>query len=115
MGRAQHLCKTTLFDFPLRARRTGFYHWVGALLRTGLRPFALPHPDAAGVVLCSLHGLRARRDGNLRSLEDVFADRCLCRVNLIFYIDVGRVGTLAAVNLIPLTVHHRVRVYSELV
>jgi hypothetical protein len=28
------------------ARHTGFYHRVGALLRTGLRPFALPRPDA---------------------------------------------------------------------
>jgi hypothetical protein len=80
-----------------------------------LRPFALPHPDAAGVLLCTLHMLRVRWDGNLGSLEDVFADRCLCRVNLIFYIHVGRVSTLAAVNLIHLTVHHRVRVYSELV
>jgi hypothetical protein len=32
-------------------------------------------------------------------VQDVFADRCLCRVNFIFYIDVGRVVvTSAAVN-----------------
>src|SRR5829696_5359745 len=26
VGRAQHLCNTTLYNFPLRARRTGFSH-----------------------------------------------------------------------------------------
>jgi hypothetical protein len=29
VGRAQQLCTSTL-EFPLRARRTGFYHRVGA-------------------------------------------------------------------------------------
>jgi hypothetical protein len=38
VGRAQHLCKTTLFDFPLRARRTGFSHRVEASMANRLRP-----------------------------------------------------------------------------
>jgi hypothetical protein len=90
----------------------------------GVPAFALPRPDVAGVVLCTLHRLRARGDGNhlcrdgnlrrggnLRSLEDVFADRCLCRVNLIYFIDVGRVVvTSAAVNVILLTVRSEDRV-----
>src|SRR5215212_8888332 len=50
MGRAQHLCKTTLFDFPLCARRTGFSHRVGALWSTRLRPFALPRSYPAIIV-----------------------------------------------------------------
>ena len=79
----------------------------------GSGPSALPRPDAAGVLLCTLERLRARRDSNLRSLEDVFAYRCLCRVNVMFYIDVGRVATLAAVSVIHFTVH-RVRVYCAL-
>ena len=38
-------------------------------------------------------------------VQDVFADRCLCRVNFIFLIDVGRVVlTKSAVNVIHLTV-----------
>jgi hypothetical protein len=46
VGRAQHLFKTTLFDLPLRARRTGFYRRVGASRAIRLRPFcALPRPD----------------------------------------------------------------------
>jgi len=41
----------------------------------------------------------------------VFADRCLCRVNVIFYIDVGRVVvTSAAVNVIHSTVRSEDRV-----
>jgi hypothetical protein len=77
----------------------------------GVPAFALPRPDVAGVVLCTLHRLRASGDGNLRSLEDVFADRCLCRVNFIYFIDVGRVVvTSAAVNVIHLTVRSEDRV-----
>ena len=41
MGRAQLQDHCNLS----RARRTGFYHRVGALWSTRLRPFALPHPD----------------------------------------------------------------------
>jgi hypothetical protein len=41
----------------------------------------------------------------------VFADRCLCRVNFIYYIDVGRVVvTKSAVDVIHLTVRSEDRV-----
>jgi hypothetical protein len=33
---------------------TSFYHGVGAFKSTRLRPFALPHSNAAGAVLCTL-------------------------------------------------------------
>ena len=51
MGRA-HLREHC--DNSLRARRTGFYH--GSELPVYLAPalLALPRPDAAGVVLCTL-------------------------------------------------------------
>ena len=53
-------------------------------------------PQGLSYVLYRGYGLGG---GNLRSLEDVFAGRCLCRVNVIFYIDAGRVVvTSAAVN-----------------
>ena len=38
---------------PQCARRTGFSNRVGAFQPTWLRPFDLPRPDAAGVVLCT--------------------------------------------------------------
>src|SRR5215216_519631 len=67
-------------------------------------------PGPIGVGLCAVTSRRPNKGsglgvGNLRSLEDVFADRCLRRVNVIFCIDVGRVVvTSAAVNVIHSTV-----------
>jgi hypothetical protein len=59
-------------------------------------------PQGLSYVLYRGYGLGS---GNLRSLEDVFAGRCLCRVNVIFYIDVGCViVTKSTVNVIRSTV-----------
>ena len=57
-GTRMTLC-TTLVQFPTRARLTGCYHGVGApqIPSVVLLLFALPRPDAAEVVLCTL-GLR---------------------------------------------------------
>jgi hypothetical protein len=49
VGRAQHLCNTTLYNFSLRARRTGFYHGVGA--PTGSR-YGAPAFRFAPVLCC---------------------------------------------------------------
>ena len=65
-------------------------------------------PKGLSYVLYTGSGLGA---GLLRSNEDVFAGRCLCRVNFIFFIDVGRVVvTKSAVNVIHFTVGSEDRV-----
>ena len=46
VGRAQHLCNTTLYNFPLRARRTGFSQRVGAPTSD---PSLCPGPMLQGV------------------------------------------------------------------
>jgi hypothetical protein len=51
-------------------------------------------------------------DGLLFGDEEVFADRCLCLVDDIFLIDVGRVGTHTAVYSIHLTVGSEDRVIA---
>src|SRR5829696_5860521 len=67
-----------------------------------------PMPKGLSYVLYTGSGLGA---GLLRSNEDVFAGRCLCRVNFIFFIDVGRVVvTKSAVNVIHFTVGSEDRV-----
>jgi hypothetical protein len=51
-GTPRKACKQSL-----RARRTGYYHWVGAPTApqaTGLRPFTLPHPDALSPLPCAV-------------------------------------------------------------
>lgn len=50
--------------------------------------------------------------GVLPSNEDVFADRCLCRVDVIFFIDVGRVGARTALDLIGSSVGSEDRVIA---
>jgi hypothetical protein len=67
-----------------------------------------PMPKRLSYVLYRGYGLGGRK---LLSLENVFAGRCLCRVNFIYFIDVGRVVvTKSAVNVIHFTVGSEDRV-----
>ena len=65
MFRDSRVCKTTVYNFPLRARRTGFSHRVGASMATGLRPLYCPWPPFWVPLLSAALALLQRRVGRM--------------------------------------------------